>query len=140
MNKQEIKEQVLKILDENKVGTLATVQNDKPYSRYMTFFHEGTTLYSASSKETHKVEELRKNPHVHILLGYDGEGLGHSYLEIEGTATLNDSEDIKKKVWNGYLKPWFDGPEDPNYIVLEIKPSQVHLMNVQNKEPQTLEL
>lgn len=32
------------LLDENRVGTLATVVNQKPNSRYMTFFKKMVTL------------------------------------------------------------------------------------------------
>lgn len=31
------KEQALKILNDNMIGTMATVQQNKPHSRYMTF-------------------------------------------------------------------------------------------------------
>ena len=36
MNQQELKEAALKILDENYVGVLATINENKPHSRYMT--------------------------------------------------------------------------------------------------------
>jgi general stress protein 26 len=140
MTNSELKEKVLKILQENKVGTLASVQQGKPHSRYMTFFHEGLTLYTATSKETHKVEEIEKNPFVHILLGYDGEGFGDSFLEIEGKAAVDDSAEMKNKLWNEYLEKWFKGPDDPSYIVLHIEPSLIRLMNNKGLEPETLKL
>lgn len=60
MSQEELKQKVLNLLDEQKVGTLATVEQDKPHTRYMTFFHEGLTLYTPTSKETHKAEEIEK--------------------------------------------------------------------------------
>ena len=80
------KETALKILDSSNVGTMATVYKVKPHSRYMTFFHDDFTLYTATSNETDKVEELEKNPYTHILIGYDGDGVGDTYLEILGKA------------------------------------------------------
>ncbi|MGD6841707.1 pyridoxamine 5'-phosphate oxidase family protein [Bacillus infantis] len=140
MTNNDVKDKVLKILEDNKIGTLATVKNNKPHTRYMTFFNDELKLYTATSKETDKTEEIEENPNVHILIGYDGEGLGDEYLEIEGRASVNASEDLKEKVWNDHLKPWFDGPNDPNYIVLEIQPADVRVMNSKESTFETLEL
>ena len=46
------------ILNHSNVGTMATVYKGKPHSRYMTFFHDELTLYTATSKDTDKVDEL----------------------------------------------------------------------------------
>ena len=83
MDQQQLKNKVLDILDHHKVGSLATVESGKPHSRYMTFFHDGLTLYTPTSDETHKAEEIENNPNVHVLLGYNGEGFGDAYLEID---------------------------------------------------------
>ncbi|MGD6855172.1 pyridoxamine 5'-phosphate oxidase family protein [Bacillus infantis] len=140
MTNNDVKDKVLKILEDNKIGTLATVKSNKPHTRYMTFFNDELKLYTATSKETDKTEEIEENPNVHILIGYDGEGLGDEYLEIEGRASVNASEELKEKVWNDHLKPWFDGPNDPNYIVLEIQPTDVRVMNSKDSSFETLEL
>lgn len=134
------KEEALKILDKNMVGTMATVQHNKPHSRYMTFFNDNFTLYTVTSKKTHKAEELKLNPNTHILLGYDGHGFGDSFLEIEGTVIESDDEGMKEKVWNKALKGWFDGPEDPDLLILKVTPTQIRLMNTKGEEPQVIEL
>ncbi|PLT28572.1 pyridoxamine 5'-phosphate oxidase family protein [Peribacillus deserti] len=140
MDQQELRTKIIGLLEENAVGTLASVMNGKPHSRYMTFFNNDLTLYTPTNKETHKAEEIDNNPYVHILLGYQGEGFGDSYLEIEGKAAVREDADIKEKLWNDHLKPWFKGKDDPDYIVLEIKPSMIRLMNNKENSPQTLEL
>lgn len=134
------KEEALKILDKNMIGTMATVQGNKPHSRYMTFFNDNFTLYTVTSKKTHKTEELKQNPNTHILLGYDGHGFGDSFLEIEGTVIESDDESMKEKVWNKALKDWFEGPEDPDLLILKVTPSQIRLMNAKGKEPQVIEV
>ncbi|SDM90748.1 pyridoxamine 5'-phosphate oxidase family protein [Sediminibacillus halophilus] len=140
MEQNQIRDKVASILDSNLIGTMATVKKDKPFSRYMTFFNEEFTLYTATDKDTHKVEDIDKNNNVHILLGYKGEGLEDAYLEIEGTAAIKESSDIKKKLWNNKLEAWFKGPDDPDYIVLEIKPTEIRLMNTKEGSPQVLGL
>lgn len=125
----------LKILKESFIGTMATVKQNKPHTRYMTFFNDEFTLYTATSKQTQKVDEIEDNPHTHILIGYEGEGVGDEYLEIEGVISLSDDEAIKEKVWNEHMKPWFSGPEDSNLLILKILPDSIRLMNKKGIEP-----
>ena len=132
------KETALKILKESFVGTMATVQQNKPHTRYMTFFSDEFTLYTATSKQTQKVDELEANPHTHILIGYDGKGMGDAYLEIEGTVSISDDESVKEKVWNKHMKPWFSGPEDPDLVILKISPDSIRLMNKKGEEPKEI--
>ncbi|WP_432352482.1 pyridoxamine 5'-phosphate oxidase family protein [Sporosarcina sp. A2] len=135
MNAKEIAK---KIMDSSHVGTMATVEANKPFSRYMTFYHEDFTLYTATSKKTEKVDELEKNPNTHILLGYNDEGYGDAYLEIAGTVTISDEVRLKKKIWNEHMKPWFDGPEDPNLVILKVSPDAIRVMNKKGESPETI--
>ncbi|MCM3789785.1 pyridoxamine 5'-phosphate oxidase family protein [Domibacillus indicus] len=135
-----LKDQIASIIDNNLVGTMATIHDNKPRSRYMTFFNDNLTLYTATSKDTHKTEDIEQNPYTHILLGYNGEGIGDEYVEIEGKVTEFDDESLKKKVWNEHLESWFDGPEDPKLLILKVTPEQIRLMNKKGQPPQTLEL
>ncbi|WP_260284091.1 pyridoxamine 5'-phosphate oxidase family protein [Peribacillus aracenensis] len=140
MSQTQIKEKVLNIIRDHKIGVLSTVENNKPHSRYMTFFNDELTLYTPTSGKTEKTDEIEKNPNVHILIGYDNEGLGDSYLEISGTAKINDSQELKDKLWNDSFEDWFEGPKDPNYLILQIKPESIRLMNNNGEPPQELSL
>ncbi|MGA3853254.1 pyridoxamine 5'-phosphate oxidase family protein [Bacillus pumilus] len=140
MSQEELKQKVLNLLDEQKVGTLATVEQDKPHTRYMTFFHEGLTLYTPTSKETHKADEIEKNPNVHILIGYSGEGFGDTYAEIAGTATLTDDPELIDRLWSEEMEKWFKGKDDPNLVILKIDPTSIRYMNDGNRTPAELSL
>ncbi|WP_182200630.1 pyridoxamine 5'-phosphate oxidase family protein [Paraliobacillus salinarum] len=140
MDKQKMKETVFKILDDHQIGTLATVEDNKPYSRYMTFFHDELILYTATNKKTHKVKDIESNPHVHILIGYTFDGRRDEYLEIEGEASIHQETVMKEKLWNDHLKPWFKGPDDPNYTVLKITPTEIRLKNTRDAEVHHLDL
>ena len=76
MTQTELKQSIEHIMDKHYTGTLATVIHNKPSSRYMTFFHDGLTLYTPTSIDTHKADEIEANPNVHVLLGYTGESFG----------------------------------------------------------------
>ncbi|MEY8731580.1 pyridoxamine 5'-phosphate oxidase family protein [Peribacillus frigoritolerans] len=140
MSQNQIKEKVLNIIRDHKIGVLSSVENNKPHSRYMTFFNDELTLYTPTSGKTEKIDEIAKNPNVHILIGYDNEGLGDSYLEISGTSRINDSQELKDKLWNESFEKWFEGPKDPNYLILQIKPESIRLMNNNGEPPQELSL
>ncbi|WP_377892336.1 pyridoxamine 5'-phosphate oxidase family protein [Alkalihalobacillus sp. R86527] len=140
MSQTEVKNKVLDILESNYVGTLSTIKDNKPHSRFMTFFHEDLTLMTPTSRETHKVEDIEQNHNVHVLLGYDGEGWHDRYVEVQGTVEIDDSKETKEKLWGDTLSKWFESPEDPNYIVLRITPETIRLMNEGENTPETLEL
>ncbi|HWL22940.1 MAG TPA: pyridoxamine 5'-phosphate oxidase family protein [Ureibacillus sp.] len=129
-----------KILDQNMIGTMATIEGNKPHSRYMTFFNNNFILYTVTNKDTHKVDELVNNPFTHILIGYDGKGFGDSFLEIEGKVEISSEESMKEKVWNEALIPWFKGPEDPKMVVLKITPTQIRLMNTKGEDPKVISI
>lgn len=140
MSQEELKQKVLNLLDEQKVGTLATVEQDQPHTRYMTFFHDGLTLYTPTSKETHKADEIKKNPNVHILIGYTGEGFGDTYAEIAGTATLTDDRELIDRLWSEEMEKWFKGKDDPNLVILKIDPTSIRYMNEGSRTPAELSL
>ncbi|MCP3029298.1 pyridoxamine 5'-phosphate oxidase family protein [Halobacillus sp. A5] len=141
MDQQELKKKIYNIMDRHKIGTLATVKNGKPHTRYMTFSNDDEfTFYTPTHKETHKAEEIEENPNVHILIGYEGEGLGDSYLEVEGQAKIREDQKIKDWLWSEQMERWFTSKGDPDYIVLEIYPESIRLMNAGDNTPETLEL
>src|SRR5690625_1719407 len=140
MQQNEIRNNVEQILEQNQVGTMATVRNNEPFSRYMTFIHDDLKLYTATSKATDKTDELQQNPYTHILIGYDGDGMGDEYVEYKGKVSVNDSEELKSQMWNDYMKNWFDGHEDPDYVILEVDPMQIRLMNKNDFTPNELNM
>lgn len=140
MHQQELRQAIENILTNSSTGIMATIKGNKPHARYMTFFNEDLTLYTPTSKETDKTEEVEENPQAHILLGYEGEGIGDTYVEYEGKVTIKNDDELKNKLWHDDMKNWFDGPSDPNLIILEIQPSQIRLKNKKGHGPHTLEL
>ncbi|SET54174.1 General stress protein 26 [Oceanobacillus limi] len=141
MSQQEVRTKVEKLLENHAVGTMATIKGNKPHTRFMTFFHDNLKLYAATSKETDKIEEIEANPYTHILIGYGGDGYGDEYVDYQGKVSVNHSEDLKKKLWTEKMEPWFESPDDPNYIILEMEPIQVRLMTNQvGDEPKEVEL
>ncbi|MGE8000347.1 pyridoxamine 5'-phosphate oxidase family protein [Lysinibacillus sp. NPDC093190] len=132
-----VRDEILEVLNREKIGTMATVENGKPFSRYMTFQHEDFVLYTVTNKHSEKMEELRKNPYTHILYGYENRGFGDTYVEIEGKLTEILEEGIKNKLAE-FFTSIFVGNQD-EMITLKIEPIRMRLMNKKGEPPKVLE-
>ncbi|NHW39134.1 pyridoxamine 5'-phosphate oxidase family protein [Paenibacillus aceris] len=128
MKNKQLEEQIEKVLDANKICSFATVEGTKPKVRYMALFHEGLTLFLATNRKTDKVDEVKDNPNVHILVGYDGKK-SSDILQIQATAVISKDNALREKLWTDDLAKWFDGAHDPDYVVLEVTPSYMEYMN-----------
>jgi general stress protein 26 len=104
--------------------SFGTIEGDRPKVRYMAIAHEGLKIYLASDRKTHKVEELKGNPNVYLLLGYNGQWPSE-VIEVEGTCAIASDATLRRRVWREELKPWLSGPDDPDYVVLDVTPSRI---------------
>ncbi|WP_342429891.1 pyridoxamine 5'-phosphate oxidase family protein [Neobacillus sp. FSL H8-0543] len=140
MSNQDLKEKVINIISNHRTGTLASVENNKPHSRYMTFYNEGITLYTPTKRDTEKIDEIKNNPYVSVLLGYEDKGQSDAFVEILGTSSINDTQSLKDRFWEESFNKWFDGPNDSNYVFLEIQPETVRILNLNGEPPQEFSL
>lgn len=140
MNKEDLKQKAIDIISNHKIGVLSSVEDNKPHSRYMTFYHEDLTLYTPTQMDTEKTDEIEQNPAVSVLLGYEDKGIEDAYIEISGSSSINQSQELKKKFWDDTFNKWFDGPEDPNYALLQIQPEVVRILNNEGGPAQELTL
>lgn len=141
MSKEKIIQKAKAIIENHPIGVCATVEGSAPHIRYMTFYYaegEGLMLYSATKKDTEKVEEIEKNGQISVLLGYTGKGFNDEYIEIKGHCQISDNEAIKQKSWQASFANWFKGPDDPNYVILVITPQTIRFLN--NDHQQTEEV
>ena len=130
----QLEEQIIQVLDANRVCSFATIDGNKPKVRYMALLHDGLQIYLTTSKKTDKVEELQDNPHVHILVGYDGKSTPN-ILQIQATATISSDNALREKLWKDEMKEWFEGPHDPNYVVMDVSPYYIEYSS-HGSEPQ----
>jgi len=119
------KEKVIHLFNNHKIGSLATIKDSKPYSRFMLFFAKDLTLYSATNKKTHKVDTMEENPQVHILLGLENGGYTGAYCEVEANVEIDETPEKKRAFWSEQLSNWLTGPDDPNYVLLKFKPNKI---------------
>ncbi|MFS0727062.1 pyridoxamine 5'-phosphate oxidase family protein [Paenibacillus sp. 1P07SE] len=125
-DKQALEKQIIDVLKDNPFCSFGTVEGNRPKVRYMALFHDGLQLHLATSRKTHKVEELKDNPQVFLLVGYDGKW-GREVLSIEGKGEVTKDDSLREKVWSKELERWFSGPDDPDYVILDITPERIEL-------------
>ncbi|MEI2665375.1 pyridoxamine 5'-phosphate oxidase family protein [Rossellomorea sp. LJF3] len=135
---QTLKDKITELFSHHKIGTLATIRDNKPYSRFMMFDHDDLTLYTATNEHAHKAEDIAQNPHVHILLGYDRDSDHEHYVEIEAEASVEDSPELKSKFWKEELKHWIASPDDPEYLLLKLTPKTILYYSKPGSEPEEL--
>jgi len=126
MQREELKNKIIEVINQSKLGSVATIKDGKPWVRYMVLQHdENLTLYTATFAGSRKVEEINKNNNVHITVGGDPKDLQMAFVNIQAAAQVLTDTETKKKYWSDMLKIYFSGPEDPNYAVIKIFPEIV---------------
>ena len=94
----------------------------------MVFYNDELTLYTKTSNESTKVEEIKNNPHAYILLGYN-ETTNNSFVEIEANIEIVEDQKVIDWLWETQDKTFFNSKEDPNLCVLKVVPKTIKLMN-----------
>ncbi len=119
----ELKEKILRILLENSTVAVCTIDGDEPKARYLTVrVEDGLTMISATYLDSRKVGQIRKNPHTHILAGFDPATPQNPWVNLDGTAEILTDQKSKSDCWIDSFKDYFTGPEDENYVVLKFTP------------------
>ena len=100
---------------------LSTISNGRIVTRPMATqeIDSDGTLRFLTGAESNKVDELESDPRVG--LAYSDHG-AESYVSVAGTARVTNDRALIKKSWNPLLKAWFDGPDDPDIRVIEVRP------------------
>jgi general stress protein 26 len=129
VKKQELKNKIFDVITHYPVGSLATIQDGKPWVRYMAMFpQEDLTLYTTTFASARKVDQIKKNRNVHVTFGLDAKNWQLPYVNVEGAAEIVTDLETKKQVWKDQFKQFYTGPEDPNYAVIKITPRMIEYM------------
>lgn len=110
---------------------LATVTPDgRPGVRYMgaLVFEEPFTLYMETYLKSHKVDEIKANPNVELLLASADFS---KILSIRGLAGMETSAEKKRAVYAKVPASgrYFSGPDDPNFAVIRVQAKALDLFD-----------
>jgi len=134
----DLKSRIQGILQQPQLAGLATITQDgKPWVRYvMTAGSPDLTVRCATHTSARKVKQIARDPEVHLTCGVTNPMKMAPYLQIQGRAVLNTSREARHGFWSDMLSPIFDGPDDPNYGVVEIKPYYIEYWSPGLFEPE----
>ncbi len=114
------------------MGYLATSDGDQPRVRaMMPILKDDGRLLAATFPNTKKIPQIEKNPKIEIC--FVDRKLSH--CRIEGRAVVSQDAALKDELWNKQmmLRQFFQGPQDPNFVLIVITPVKVSVMNIGDK-------
>ena len=87
-------------------------------SRPLTLLEqEDAVLRFLVSKQSEWVQDLNQ-PMASVQVSFADPG-DNTYVALQGHAKLDDARDTVRRLWNPAAEAFFDGPDDPNAVVLE---------------------
>jgi len=137
----ELKQKIFQILGQPRLAGLATLTEEgRPWVRYVVALaDESLTVRVATYMGSRKVAHIRKNPEVHLIAGADGLGSTESYLQVQARAEVSTDPEVKKAFWQEDFEAYFQGPEDPEYCVLIIRPYRIEHWSMEIEAPEVWE-
>ncbi|MEN3010140.1 MAG: pyridoxamine 5'-phosphate oxidase family protein [Candidatus Bipolaricaulaceae bacterium] len=116
----EAEEKLWEIVEESEIALLITQAEGYPRVRPMTLlaYEEEGGVWFATSKSSRKVEEIGKNPQVTVCF-LDLEG--GAYAQLFGTAQIVEDKATKEEFWDKEWEEYWEGPEDPDYVLLYVE-------------------
>jgi general stress protein 26 len=129
------RDEAIDIIRDAGFGFLSTVDGDQPNVRpMMPHLTEDNELLLALLPRSRTIEQIKKNPKVELCF-VDRKMW---YCRISGKAAISSDPDKKALVWGGVpmLRQYFAGPQDPNFILAEIKIEKIEAMTPHQKTPE----
>jgi general stress protein 26 len=129
MEKEQLKNSIIDVIENALLGSVATVDGNRPRVRYMIVKHAGDLqLYAATYAPTRKVKQIKENNNVEIIMGGNAQNWEMPYVTVEATAEIKTDRETKYKRWEDQMSTYFSGPDDPNYVVIEFNPRVIEYM------------
>lgn len=136
-SQQGLKNKILEVIKGRKLIALATIANGKPWVRLAMCRSEGLNLYICTYRNSRKVVQIKKNPNVHLVISKDLNKLEAPYIQVAGKAKVRSDAKIRYKYWRNFMKKYYSGPDDPDYVIVEVKPG---LIEYQSTEAEHVEI
>lgn len=133
------KEEVVDLIKDAGYGVLASIEGNIPKARpMMPYLTDTGDLLLAVLGHSRTIQQIQQNPHVEICF-IDRK---MCFARLAGKAKVSQDADKKQSVWNNIpmLRQYFGGPQDPNFVLIEIDTESVEAMTPQQRKPDVLTL
>ena len=130
------KEKIFELFDGPTLSQLATIDcTGRPWVRYvMSTIDRDMILRVPTGRTTRKVRDIREHPSVHLLVGKNLFTRNGAYAQIEGHAVVTADPLSRSRQWNRSMERYFEGPADPNYVLIEIRPFRMEYWSAMEEE------
>ena len=134
----DLKEKILQKMNEHVLASFATITEDgKPCTRYVVVkADDKLNIWFATFKNSRKIQQIDKNPEVHLVLGVTDPQTAVSWLQVQGHAEIFEDAETKKTIWYDLLSSIFSGPDDPNYVVCKVTPDRIEHYTMNMPKPE----
>jgi general stress protein 26 len=143
MNKSEIMQLAIQLINNTEVAYFTTVSNGVPYTRALENLrnekkfpkaskmfadHRNDLLiYFSTNTSSTKVKQIKKNPAVSVYYCKQKEYLG---VMLGGLIKIITDQNIKEGLWEeGWERYYPEGVEDEDYTVLHLLPNHIRGWN-----------
>lgn len=133
----ELKQKIIKVIKKSKLMGFATITTDKkPWVRYIFgCVDKDLTIRFSTFASSRKVKQIKKNPQVHLNCGITNQNKMADYLQIQGIATVSKDKAEREGFWRKEFSAYFSGPNDPNYVVVIVKPYRIEYWGIKKWVP-----
>lgn len=132
-------EEVIDLIADAGFGILATTEGDQPRARpMMPILHENKQLLIALLGNSRSIEQVKLNPKVEVC--YLDRKMW--FARVTGNAKITEDSEKKEILWNTIpmLRQYFGGPDDDNFVLMEIDITNIEASTPHQKSPETITL
>ena len=76
------------------------------------------SLWFFISADATTLDQIAADPSVGLAYADNGKG---TYVSVAGDAVVRDDRAKVRELWNPAFKAWFEGPDDPNLNLVEVR-------------------
>jgi general stress protein 26 len=134
----DLQQKIFDATKELQLMNFATITEDgKPWVRYVVGKADNELLFRfCTHLKTKKVNQIKKNPNVHISMGATDMKTAKNWLQVEGTAKISIDKNERQAFWFDELNRYFIGPDDPQYCVVIVNPSRIEFGTMGSMTPE----
>lgn len=143
---EEERQELFALVDQIQTAMLTTRRPDGHLvSRPMRTQRRGELgdFWFVTSSETHKLDEVERDPHVN--LAYLNERT-HESVSVTGIARIVRDRGLVRRLHDPSWRAWVEerappedgGPDDPRYVLIVVEPAEVSWYHLDRSDPRAL--
>lgn len=133
-SRQSLGDDILTLLDENRIMSLATLRPDGwPQATMVGYVHDGFSLYFSVAATSQKLGNIRRDPRVSIAVGRDEPRSIRGLSMAAKVAEVTEADEIarlNRTLRARYPEHMVFAPREASAVILRATPSVVSIINL----------